>query len=202
MLQNNISRPVLVWVLIGLMVISLIGVTGLVILMDELVEEGWTPPRLIQGSFPFPQSLAENSGDEFSGEATAWLFGASLIPVAIDLFSRAILRNVPLGEPVKGFIRRINKFQKKYLMWTHTLLSILGLGLGIWHLALSSCAANPLPELSLFLLGILVVTGLLFKWNAVPKSFRKFLFQFHANLIVSGVILTILFTGHVIMDFD
>ena len=84
----------------------------------------------------------------------------------------------------------------------HTYLSILALGLGILHLNLSYCAANPFPELGLILSGILVATGLFFKWKAVPAALRKVLYQFHASLIVSGVLLVILYTGHAVMDSD
>ena len=109
---------------------------------------------------------------------------------------------MPFGDTVKRFIRRANIIQRHYLMPLHTYLSILALGLGILHLTLSSCIANLLPELGLILMGVLVITGLLFKWKAVSKTFRKALYQFHASLIVSGVLLVILYTGHAVMDLD
>lgn len=84
----------------------------------------------------------------------------------------------------------------------HTYLSIIALGFGILHLVLSSCRVNPLPEWGLVLSGILVVTGLLFKWNSLPKNIRKVLYQFHATLIVSGLLFMIIFAGHMIMDAD
>ena len=84
----------------------------------------------------------------------------------------------------------------------HTYLSILALGFGILHLTLSSCVANVLPEMGLILSGILVAAGLLFKWKAIPTKIRKTLYQFHASLIVSGVLLVILYTGHAVMDLD
>jgi hypothetical protein len=118
------------------------------------------------------------------------------------LISRTVIRYAPFGERVKGFIRRINNVQRKYLMPLHAYLSILALGLGILHLYLSTCAANPFPELGLILSGILVATGLLFKWKAAPTILRKALYQFHASLIVSGVLLAMLFTGHAVMDSD
>jgi hypothetical protein len=126
----------------------------------------------------------------------------SSLPVLIDLISRTVLRCAPIAETGKNFIRHINTVQKKYLMPLHTWLSILALGLGILHLTLSSCAANPLPELGLILSGILVTSGLLFKDKAVPASLRKTLYQFHVSLIVSGVLLAILFTGHAVMSSD
>ena len=81
-------------------------------------------------------------------------------------------------------------------------MSVLALGLGIVHLTLSSCVANPLPQLGLILSGVLVASGLLFKWKAVPNTVRKALYQFHASLIVSGILVVVLITGHAVMDFD
>jgi hypothetical protein len=147
-------------------------------------------------------TLQASSGNEFTGEVTGWLFGLSSVPVLIDLISRTILRHAPVGETGKRFIRQINTVQKKYLMPLHTWLSMLALGLGILHLTLSSCAANPLPEVGLILSGILVTSGLLFKWKAIPGSLRKTLYQFHASLIVSGVLLAVLFIGHAVMSSD
>jgi hypothetical protein len=186
----------------GLMIISLAGFALLAVLANELAESGWTGPNFMQAYNSYRGALQASSGNEFTGEATGWLFGMSGVPVLIDLISRTVLRYAPMGETSKSFIRRINTVQKKYLLPLHTWLSLLALGLGILHLALSSCVANPLPELGLILSGILVTTGLLYKWKAVPASIRKALYQFHASLIVSGVLLAILFTGHAVMSSD
>ncbi len=202
MITNKTTKSVLGMAFFGLVIISMVGITWLAVLVDELVESGWSVPYFMQAYFAYGQILHNSTGDEFSGEATAWLFGASAVPVGLDFISRTITRHAPLGERLKGFIRRANSVQRKYLMPFHTYLSVLALSLGILHLTLSSCVANPLPELGLFLSGILVASGLLFKWKAIPATFRKTLYQFHASLIVSGVLLVILFTGHAVMDVD
>ena len=128
--------------------------------------------------------------------------GIASAPVASDLILRSAIRYAPLSETMKVFLRRVNKLQRKYLMPLHTYLSILALGLGILHLSLSSCIANPFPEWGLILSGILIGTGLLFKWNTLPKILRKSLYQFHTSLIVSGTLLSILLFGHAIMEID
>jgi hypothetical protein len=189
-------------VLIGLMIILFAGIAVLIFLIDEIAEDGWAVPSFMQAYFSFRESWQDSSGNEFTGEVTAWLFGASCVPVGVDLISRTIICHVPFGETAKGFIRRINNFQRKYLMRLHTYLSIPALGLGILHLTVSSCVSNPLPELGLFLSGILVATGLLSKWNAGPKTIRKVLSKFHTSIIVSGVLLVILYAGHAVMDMD
>jgi hypothetical protein len=186
----------------GLMIVSLAGFAFLAVLVIELVETGRSLPNFMLAYSTYRGTLQASSGNEFTGEVTGWLFGLSSVPVLIDLISRTILRHAPVGETGKRFIRQINTVQKKYLMPLHTWLSMLALGLGILHLTLSSCAANPLPELGLILSGVLVASGLLFKWKAIPASLRKTLYQFHASLIVSGVLLAILFIGHAVMSSD
>jgi hypothetical protein len=202
MTTNKNSLSVLGSALIGVMLISLAGIALLFVIVKELDESGWAVPNFMQAYFSFREALQNNTGNEFTGEATAWLFGVSSIPVGVDLICRTVIRYVPIGGVVKNFLRRINSLQKKYLMPFHTYLSIAALGLGILHLTLSSCIANPFPELGLILTGILVTTGLLFKWRAVPAFLRKALYKFHASLMVTGVLLVILFTGHAVMDLD
>jgi uncharacterized membrane protein YidH (DUF202 family) len=202
MRTNKTSWSILGLAFIGLMIVSLAGIALLAVLVDELAEIGWAVPNFMQAYFAYRETWQGSTGNEFTGEVTALLFGASCIPVGVDLISRTIIRCAFFGNRVKGFIRRINSAQRKYLMPFHTCLSILALGLGILHLSLSHCAANPFPELGLILSGILVATGLIFKWKAVQTTFRKALYQFHTSLIVSGVLLVVLVTGHAVMDLD
>jgi len=196
------SRSILGLTFIGLLIISLTGFALLTVLVDELAESERAIPDFMRAFSSYRDTLRNNTGNEFTGEATAWLFGASTVPVGVDLISKTVIRYAPIGETVKNIIRRVNNAQRKYLMPLHTYLSITALGLGVLHLTLSSCIANPFPEWGLILTGILVTTGLLFKWNAVPKTIRKILYQFHASLIVSGVLLAILYTGHAVMSSD
>jgi hypothetical protein len=198
----KISRSILSLTFIGLLIISLAGFALLAVLVDELAESERAVPDFMRAFYSYREALRNNTGNEFTGEATAWLFGASTVPVGVDLASRTVIRYVPVGETVKNIIRRVNNTQRKYLMRFHTWLSIPALGLGILHLILSSCIGNPFPEWGLILTGILVTTGLLFKWKSMPANFRKVLYQFHSSLIVTGVLLVILVTGHAVMGLD
>jgi hypothetical protein len=202
MLINKTSRILLVAAIIGLMIISIAGIASLAVLTHEREEIGWAVPNSVQAYIDYGQKWQDSFGNEFTGEATAWLFIVSAVPVGIDLISRNVIRYAPLREGLKRYIRRINNFQRRYLMPFHTYLTILALGFGILHFTLSSCIANPLPELALILSGILVASGLLCKWKAIPATFRKALYQFHASLIVSGVLLVVLSTGHAVMGSD
>ena len=205
MVTTKKTWSILSLMFIGLLIFTLTSIALLAVLGDEVaevVEIGWAVPNYMQVYFVLRETWWDNTGNEFTGEATALLFGAACIPVGVDLISRSIILVAPFGESVKGFVRRINNVQRRHLMPLHTWLSSLALGIGILHLILSSCVANPLPELGLILSGTLVATGLLFKWKAVPTTFRKALYQFHTSLIVSGILLVILFTGHALMDLD
>ena len=202
MTTNKSYWTVLGWTFGGLIIITLFGIALLVVLIEEIAEEGWVLPNIAQPYFTFRTAWEESTGNEFTGEATAWMFGLASVPVAIDIISRSLIRHTPISEKVKGFIRSANNKQRKYLMPFHTYLSILALGFGFLHLILSSCIANPFPEWGLILSGVLVGTGLLFKWKAVPSKFRKFLYQFHSSLVVSGMLLTILLVGHFILNVD
>jgi hypothetical protein len=202
MTTNQNSLSVLSSVFIGVLIISLAGIALLFVIVDELDESGRTIPGFVQTYFSFREAMQNNTGNEFTGETTAWLFGASSIPVVVDLISRTVIRYVPIGGNAKSILRHINNIQRRYLLPFHTYLSIAALGLGILHLTLSSCIANPFPELGLILTGILVTTGLLFKWKAVPALLRKSLYKFHVSLKVTGILLVILFTGHAVMGSD
>jgi hypothetical protein len=187
-------------VFIWLMFISLVSITLLIIAVEQMVKNGRAVPDFIQVFMTLLKTWQD--GNESTGVLTAWFFSVSMVPVGIKLISRIITRCDRIGEKIKGFFRRVNNFQGKYLMQFHTYLSILGLGFGILHLKLSTCAINPLPEWGLILSGILVITGMFFKWKAIPPKFRNFLYKFHTSLIVSGVLLTILIIGHAVMEVD
>ena len=202
MIRSKSSRSALGLAFIGFITAALVGLAGLAVFVDELAESGRAVPNLAQGLASLRAAWQNSSGNEFTGEATAWLFAASSVPVGIDWIARTSTRYGPFGENVKRAIRRINNLQRKYLMPFHTYLSLPALGLGLLHLVLSSCAANPLPELGLILTGILVVTGLLFKCKAVSVKFRRVLYQFHASLLVTGTLLVILYSGHALMELD
>jgi hypothetical protein len=175
-------------VFIGLLVISLVGIASLAVIIDELTKSGGSVPGFIQPYFIYRDAWQGGTGNEFTGVVTAWLFGISIVPVGIDWISRAIIQYMPFGDIVAAFVQRANIVQRKYLMPFHTYLSILAMGLGILHLTLSSCVDNPLPDFGLILFVILVVTGLLFKWNVVPKTIRKALYQFDCLRVFIGLV--------------
>ncbi len=202
MTTNKSSSSVIGLAFAGMMVVSLAGIALLFVIAYELAESGRAVSSVAQTYYSFRNALQNNTGNEFTGEATAWLFGVASVPVFIDLIYRKVVQYIPIDGTLKSFLRRINNLQKKYLMPLHTYLSIAALGLGILHLALSSCIANPFPELGLLLTGILVVTGLLFKWASVPAFLRKSLYKFHASLTVTGILLVVLLAGHAVMGSD
>jgi hypothetical protein len=153
-------------------------------------------------SIPFLRIGQENEGNGFTGQAAGWLFGISCLPVAFCVSMRLINRKSFLPAAMKGSLERFSRANKKYFMPFHTYLSLLGLIIGIVHFIFSTCP-NPLPEWGLIMAGVLVATGLMIKYRIAAKLFPKFvkrIYQFHASLVVSGILIAILLAGHVIMD--
>ncbi|MEI7845086.1 MAG: hypothetical protein WCK35_04695 [Chloroflexota bacterium] len=202
MTANKINLSNLGSALLAMIAISLAGFSVLVLIVNELDKNGQALPSFLKHYFSFTESLQNNSGNELTGEITAWLFGISSIPVVFDLLLKTIIRKASFAGALIVLLQNIIKLQRKYLMPFHTWLSIAALGFGILHLALSACIANPFPELGLILTGILVITGLIFKWRAVSPLLRKVIYKFHSSLVVSGVLLVILYTGHAVMGSD
>jgi hypothetical protein len=195
------------WHVIGLAIIILltISITGFGQLpvqatrINEIEKDG---SNNLLTYLPYQVIGQEDAGDEFTGEAAAWLIGLSLFPIAMDWIARIMIRSGFFGEKVKQFIRQKNTFLKKIFMPFHTYLSILAMVSGILHLIISSCEANPLPELGLILLVILVITGLLFKLKIIPTAVRTSLYKFHSSFIISGLFFVILYVGHAVMEID
>jgi hypothetical protein len=198
------NRYIFGGILIGLIILITIGIGMLALLLDELGEEGHNIAYFASTlSLPLLGVEVENEGNEFTGQLTGWIFGTACLPVAINLTARLISQKVSLKQHQKGWLERISRLNLKYLMPFHTYLSILAFSLAITHYFLSSCLLNPLPEWGLIGTGILVVTGLIFKLRLIPKAFStliKWNYKFHASLVVSLILLSILLSGHILMD--
>jgi hypothetical protein len=144
----------------------------------------------------------ENEGNEFTGQTSGWLFGIACLPVVFSLTAKLISRRISLHPRLKGLLEWSTRMNKKYLMPFHTYLSILALVVATVHLLISSCP-SPLPEWGLIIAGILVATGLIIKSRIASKISLKLLkgiYQFHTNLVVSGILVSVLLAGHVFMD--
>jgi hypothetical protein len=191
-------------ILIGLFILMAAGMGLLVLLLDEAGEDGINIAELnyqLPFSFPLRGGL-ENEGNEFTGQTSGWLFGIACLPVIFSLIARLISRRVSLHPRLKGLLEWFTSMNKKYFMPFHTYLSILALVVATVHLLISSCP-NPLPEWGLIIAGILVATGLIIKLRIASKVSPKLLkgiYQFHASLVVTGILISVLLAGHVFMD--
>jgi hypothetical protein len=192
-------------ILIGLFILMAAGVGVLALLLNEASEDGELIAELtslMPFTFTVREGLQANEGDEFTGQTSGWLFGIGSIPVLLCLVARFINRRVSAQSTLKNTLAWFTRVNNKYFMPFHTYLSILALGLAILHLLFSSCP-NPFPEWGLIIAGILVVTGLIIKLRIAAKIFPKsvkYFYQFHASLVVSGILVSVLLIGHTIMD--
>jgi hypothetical protein len=191
-------------ILIGLVFLMAAGIGLLFLLLDEASEDREFIAELsnLKPSSLFVRSSQENEGNSFTGQAAGWLFGIGSVPIVICLAARLIRRRLSLGTRLKGTLDRFMRVNNKYFMPFHTYLSILALGLAILHLLFSSCP-NPFPEWGLIIAGILGVTGLIIKLKIATRIFPKavkYIYRFHASLVVTGILVFVLLVGHALMD--
>jgi hypothetical protein len=191
-------------ILAGLLILTAAGMAVVFLFLDEASGDGEDLNELTSlSSFSFPLRWGEeNQGNEFTGQTAGWLFGISCVPVVFNLTTRFIIRRIPLSSRLKAASEWLSRANRKYLMPFHTYLSILAFALAVIHLLLSNCP-NPFPEWGLIGAGILVVTGLIIKLRLAVKispKLVKWIYQFHTSLVVSGILVSILLAGHVLMD--
>jgi hypothetical protein len=189
-------------ILIGLCILLTAGI-GLVFLVLEQAGEGGEGLTKFRSLLSFPWLSRTGEENEFTGQTSGWLFGIACVPVVFCLVSRQINRRISLRPRLKSALEWFARVNNKYVMPFHTYLSVLALVLAIVHLIFSSCPLNPLPEWGLIGAGILVATGLIIKLRIASKPFPKLIkriYQFHASLVVSGVLVSLLLAGHVLMD--
>ena len=191
-------------ILIGLLILMAAGMGLLVLYLDEANEVRKDIAMFISRlpfSIPVRGGL-ENEGNEVTGQTSGWFFGIASLPVVLCLTTRYINRRISLPPHWKRLLEWFTGVNKRYFMPFHTYLSIFALAVATVHLIFSSCP-NPLPEMGLIIAGILIATGLAIKLRITAKIYPKFvkrLYQFHASLVVSGILVTVLISGHILMD--
>lgn len=181
------------------------GTGFLFLLIDEIGDDrGHLAEFKSLLSVPFSLRVGvENEGNEFTGQASGWLFGIACVPVIFCLMTRFINCRDFLQPRMKSALGWFARVNNKYFMPFHTYLSMLALALASVHLIFSSCPLNPFPEWGLIGAGILVVTGLIIKLRLAVKISPKLvkgIYQFHASLVVSGILVSVLLVGHILMD--
>jgi hypothetical protein len=192
-------------VLLGLGFMLVVGLGLLVFLLDEASEDREFLAELgslLPFSFSNRAGIQANEGDEFTGQFSGWLFGIGSLPVILCLVARFVGRRVSQRSGLKNVLAWFNRLNNKLFMPFHTYLSLLAFGLALLHFLSSSCP-NPFPEWGLLIAGILVISGLLIKLRIASKVFPKsvkFIYRFHASLLVSGILVAVLLAGHTLMD--
>jgi hypothetical protein len=188
--------------LLVLVILLAVGGGVLYLITDEVGDDGTATKGILPRISFLYSGDQENEGNEFTGQASGWLFGIASLPVVFCLTARFISRRVSLQPRLKGMLERFTRVNNKYFMPFHTYLCIPALIMAIVHLRFSSCP-NPLPEWGLIITGILVATGMIIKMRIAPKispTLVKLIYQFHTSLVVTGILISILIGGHVLMD--
>ena len=141
-----------------------------------------------------------DKGNEFTGQATAWIFAAANISVAISLMLKGVIQFASIEKGTKERINNFKRNQKKYFRYFHYFLNPLAIIFAFIHLSLSSCRSSTLPEWGLAASVTLVLIGLSIKFKVSPKSIRKVVYKIHTNPVPFGVVIIILLIGHSIID--
>jgi hypothetical protein len=141
-----------------------------------------------------------DKGNEFTGQAAGWIFGAANLPVVLSLLLKGAINFTPLAPGTKDRVKRFNQLQKKHLMRFHYFLNPLAAILALAHFSLSACRSSSLPEWGLAGAASLVLLGMAMKFKVSPVSLRKTVYKIHTHPLSVGLVLTVLLIGHSIVD--
>lgn len=145
-------------------------------------------------------SSNKEEGNEATGLITALLVLCANLTVVISLLIKLCVKIVPLSAELKKNLIKFNISQKKRLMWLHYFLNPVAFGFAAIHFSLSSCKSTFLPECGIFLMALLVVLGLIVKFNKAPESLRKFIIPLHTHPLSLVIMVAVLMIGHTFID--
>jgi hypothetical protein len=143
---------------------------------------------------------SDDEGNETTGQIAAWLLAGANLTVALSIVIKWTNRFFPLWPVVKGSLSNFNRFQKKHLMRLHYYLNPVILGVALWHWFESRCKSTALPEWGIFLMVLVIVTGVLVKFKLCPPGLRKSIHQLHTQPVILITLIFILTVGHTIID--
>jgi hypothetical protein len=141
-----------------------------------------------------------HEGNEVTGQAAAWLFLAANLAVIMSWLTKGTIRIFSLKSEIRTRLERFNRWQKKYFGKWHYYLNPLALGVAFLHFFLSACPSHVLPEWGLVGISLTATMGLLLKIKGTPKGLKKISYTLHTHPIVFTVLLSILLSGHLMMD--
>jgi hypothetical protein len=143
---------------------------------------------------------SDDEGNETTGQIAAWLLAGANLTVALSIVIRWTNRFFPLWPKVKSFLSNFNRFQKKHLMRLHYCLNPVIMGVALWHWFESRCKSTALPEWAIFLMALVIVTGVLVKFKLCLPGLRKSIHQVHTQPVIFITLILILTVGHMIVD--
>jgi hypothetical protein len=142
----------------------------------------------------------EDDGNEAAGQVAAWLLLAANLPVAVSLMIKGLNRFAPLRNDTMSALNQFNRAQKKVLMWLHYYLNPVILAIALWHWSSSRCRSTVLPEMGLLVMVLMIVLGILMKFNASPRSLRRPVAAVHTQPILFLTMFLVLVAGHLMVD--
>ncbi len=141
-----------------------------------------------------------DEGNETTGQIVAWSLAVANLTVVFSLLIKAVRRFAPGSQDFKNSMMQFNNFQKRHLMVLHCALNPLILGIAIVHWTLSRCKATALPEWGLLVMSIIVVFGIVLKFELCPKGLLRTVYKIHTRPALPLLFPTILLIGHLLID--
>lgn len=142
----------------------------------------------------------KDEGNEPTGQAAAWVFGAANLTVGISFLTRQAIRRFRHNDRLAEGLKRFNRLQKRYLLPIHYLLNPAAVLLAITHFSLSACRSSVLPEWGLALMAVIAAIGVLIKFRIPPQRLRKFVYKLHTSPLPLLLLIAVLLVGHQIVD--
>lgn len=142
----------------------------------------------------------DEKGNEATGQMAAWIFVLANLKVGVAILARLVNRYSGSGSKLGGSVNQLSRFLNKHLRKVHYLLNPTALAAAFLHFLLSSCRSSPLPEWGLLMVAIMVFLGVMLKFKVSFKWIRKVLYRIHTASVTFLILITVLVTGHLMID--
>lgn len=153
-------------------------------------------------SFNVQADEDEGEGEDFeelaelTGNLNYILFGLSALILPWKYIYKSMIKNVEKDSTSRNLLRHFNSFAKK----SHLFIGAGAFGVISYHAYITIDKWNILLPVGLALVGLYVLTGVLFYIKFLNSKLRKILYKFHSSLIFLIITIVIMYLGHILTD--
>lgn len=133
---------------------------------------------------------------ELTGNLNYILFGLAVIILPWKYFYKFIMKNVDKDSTLRNVFSSLNSFVKK----SHMIIGAGAFGVISYHAYITMDKWNILLPLGLALVGIYVITGILFYIKSLNSKLRSIMYKVHRSIIFLIITVAILYAGHLLAN--